>query len=375
MSDPSSRDPYELLGVPRTATPDEIKAAFRKLAAQHHPDKNQDDPKANERFKKINAAYQILSDPQRRAAFDRFGAAAEQPGGPFGAGNPFNGAAGFNVDVNNLEDLLGSLFGAFGVQRGNKGDMQREVTLTFLEAAFGVTKKITYDRAVSCGDCSGTGARAGTRPERCSACSGRGRVRFTQGLLGFVTERPCSQCGGRGETVSDPCGKCRGVGVTVGENALDVTVPPGIDDGATTLVSGAGNVPRAGKPAGDLELVFRVEEHPFFKRDRDDVVCAVPISFTVAALGGEVEVPTLEGKAKVRVPQGTQPQAILRLKGKGIPRRTGGRGDQRIEVALEVPTSLTERQRELLEELSRELGEDVQPQQRTFMEKLRGLFG
>lgn len=363
-------DPYEVLGVRRDAQPDEIKAAFRKLAAQHHPDKNPGDEGAHDRFKKINAAYQILSDPQKRATYDRFGAEAAAGGFP-GGGMGFSGS----VDVSSIEDLLGTLFGAFGFQKGQRGDLRKEMTLTFHEAAFGCSRKITYDRATSCTTCHGSGARPGTRPETCSACNGRGRVRFTQGLLGFVAERPCAHCSGRGHVVSDPCETCRGVGIVATENTLDVSVPPGIEDGATTLVSGAGNVSRAGKAAGDLELVFRVEEHPFFKRVRDDVVCAVPISFPIAALGGEVEVPTLEGKAKVRVPQGTQPGAVLRLKGKGIPKRTGGRGDQRVEVTLEVPDRLTDRQKALLEELARELGEDVMPQRRTFMEKLKDLFG
>jgi molecular chaperone DnaJ len=370
MSQPS--DPYEVLGVRRDATPDDIKSAFRKLAAQHHPDRNPDDPGAHERFKKINAAYQILSDPQKRATYDRYGAAAAEGGFAGGAGFP---GGGFGVEVSNIEDLLGTLFGAFGFQKGSRGDLRKEVVLKFHEAAFGCTRKITYDRAVSCTTCHGSGARPGSRPEACAACQGRGKVRFTQGLLGFVAERPCAHCSGRGQLINDPCETCRGVGITASENTLDVSVPPGIEDGATTLVAGAGNVARAGKAAGDLELVFKVEEHPFFKRVRDDVVCAVPISFPIAALGGEVEVPTLEGKAKVRVPAGTQPGAVLRLKGKGVPKRTGGRGDQRVEVNLEVPQQLTARQKELLEQLARELGEDVMPQQRSFMEKLKDLFG
>ncbi|GAC1559364.1 MAG: molecular chaperone DnaJ [Polyangiales bacterium] len=364
-------DPYQLLGVSRNAGPDEIKSAFRKLAAVHHPDRNPGDPGAHDRFKAINAAYQILSDPQRRAAYDRYGAAAEQPGG-----GGFAGGGGVAVDFANIEDLLGSLFGAFGFQRGGaRGDLRKEVTLTFAEAAFGVTKKVTYDRAVSCSACHGSGARPGSRPETCTACAGRGRVRTTNGLLGFVAERGCSACSGRGQLITDPCVTCRGVGVVASENSLDVTVPAGLEEGATTLVHGAGNVVRAGKAAGDLELVFRVEAHPFFQRVKDDVSCTVPISFTVAALGGEVDVPTLDGKAKVRVPQGTQHGAVLRLKGKGIPRRSGGRGDQRIEVAVEVPTTLSTRQRQLLEELAREFEEDVMPQRRTFVEKLKDLFG
>ncbi|GAC1353136.1 MAG: molecular chaperone DnaJ [Polyangiales bacterium] len=371
MAATRSRDLYQLLGVNHDATPEELKAAFRKLASLHHPDRNPGDDGAQERFKEINAADQILSDPQRRAAYDRFGDAAVQPGSPFassqGVGQGFEGAG--------IEDLLGSLFGAFGFQKGARGDLRKEVVLDFQEAAFGCSRQIVYDRTVSCATCHGDGSRPGTQPETCVNCGGRGRVRFTQGLLGFVAERPCSHCNGRGSVISDPCQTCRGMGIVAAENTLEVSVPAGIEEGATTLVQGAGNVPRAGKAAGDLELIFRVEEHPFFKRVRDDVLCVVPISFTIAALGGEVEVPTLDGKAKVRVPQGTQPGAVLRLKGKGVPKRSGGRGDQRVEVLLEVPTQLSAKQRALLEELSRELGEEVMPQRRTFVEKLKDLFG
>jgi molecular chaperone DnaJ len=369
------RDHYEVLGVRRDATPEEIKSAFKKLAGQFHPDLNQDDPGAHERFKEINLAYQVLSDQNRRGMYDRFGHRAEEPGSPFGSSGPFPG--GF-VDISDIaiDGILGDLLGVFGVGRGDKGDVKRELELTFEEAAFGCDKQMRYERVGSCGDCRGSGAAAGTVPEPCSACNGRGRVRFQQGILPIAVERTCSRCRGTGRTVKNACTSCRGSGLVTSTESLKVTIPAGVEAGATKLVSGAGNKPRPDKAPGDLELTITVRAHPFFKRTGDDVLCTVPVTFTHAALGGEVEVPTLDGKGKLRVPSGTQPGTVLRIKGKGIPRRGGlGRGDQRVEVAIEVPTQLTSRQRQLLEELAKELGEDVQPQRRTFLDKLRELFG
>jgi molecular chaperone DnaJ len=370
-----SRDHYEVLGVVRTASQEEIKIAFRRLASTHHPDKNQGDPRASVRFKEINASYQVLSDPQRRAMYDRFGHRAEEPGSPFSSGGPFAGGV---VDIGDIafDGILGDLLGVFGVGRGDKGDVKRDLEVSFEEAAFGCEKQMRYERVTPCGDCRGTGSAPGSIPETCGACTGRGRVRFQQGILPIAVERTCSRCRGIGHIVKDPCALCRGSGLVTSTNTLAVTIPGGVESGATRLVDGAGNKPRADKAAGDLEITIKVRPHPFFKRTGDDVVCAVPISFTQAALGAEIEVPTLEGRGKMRVPPGTQPGTTLRIKGKGVPHRAGlGRGDQRVEVQLEVPTSLTAQQRELLEQLAKELGEDVQPQQRSFMERLRDLFG
>jgi molecular chaperone DnaJ len=370
------RDHYDVLGVRRDATPEEIKSSFKKLAAQYHPDRNQSDPSAHERFKEINLAYQVLSDPDRRGMYDRFGHRAEEPGSPFGANGPFPG--GF-VDISDIaiDGILGDLLGVFGVGRGDKGDIKRDLEVSFEEAAFGCDKSMRYERVVTCGDCRGSGAAVGTVPEACGACNGRGRVRFQQGIFPIAVERTCSRCRGTGRTVRTPCGSCRGSGLVTGTESLTVTIPPGVEAGATKLVSGAGNKPRADRAAGDLEITITVRQHPFFKRVGDDVVCTMPITFTHAALGGEAEVPTLDGKGKLRVPAGTQPGTVLRIKGKGVPHRGGiGRGDQRVEVTIEVPTRLTHRQRELLELLSKELGEDVhQPQRKTFLGKLKDLFG
>ncbi|EYF08733.1 molecular chaperone DnaJ [Chondromyces apiculatus] len=364
------RDPYDVLSVARSATQDEIKGAFRKLAAQHHPDRNPDDPGAQQRFKEINAAYQILSDPQKRAAFDRFGPA--MAGGTTG---PFQGVP-FDMNDLNLDAIFGDLLGALGFRQGDRGTLQKEVRISFEEAAFGCTKDVTYERVESCVDCSGTGSAPGSTPDRCSACSGRGRVRVQQGVLPIAIERPCSRCRGTGRIVIDPCTTCRGAGLVTKERTIEVTIPPGVENGATRLVERGGNAPRPDRAAGDLELTVRVAPHDLFRRVGDDIVCTMPISFPQAALGGELQIPTLDGKGKLKIPAGTQPGTVLRVKGKGIPRRVmGGRGDQLVEVTVEVPTKLTAHQKELIAQLAQEMGEGVHPQDASFMDKLKGLFG
>jgi len=375
MATSSQRDHYEVLGVPRSASADDLKAAFRKLAGQHHPDKNPDDPTAHTRFKEINASYQVLSDPQRRAMYDRIGHQAESPGSPFSSGGPFAGGVIDMADLN-VDGILGDLLGVFGVGRGERGDLKQDLEISFEEAAFGCEKEMTYTRVVSCTECRATGSAPGSVPETCGACDGRGRVRFQQGLLPIAVERTCSKCKGSGRIVTNPCPKCRGTALMPSPNTLSVTLPAGVEAGATKLVPGAGNRPRPEKPPGDLEITIRVRPHPFFRRHGDDVHCQVPLTFVQATLGAEVLVPKLEGKGKLRVPPGTQPGSVLRIKAKGIPHKVGvGRGDQQVEVTVEVPTQLTARQRELMEELAKELGEEVQPMQKTFVEKLRDLFG
>jgi len=363
------RDPYEVLGVRRDATEVEIKAAFRRLAAIHHPDKNPGDPEAATRFKEANLAHQILSDRDKRAAFDRYGEAAFRPGGGAPGGIDLGDLAGF-------EDLFGDLLGAFGIRTGERGDIRKNLELTFEEAALGCEREVTYDRIDTCEACAGSGAEPGTRVDTCSACNGRGKVRFQQALFPIAVERACSRCRGTGKVVITPCRVCSGRGLASSTRTLSVEIPAGIEDGATRTVSLAGNRVRADKPPGNLELVIQVAAHPFFRRVGEDVVCKVPITFAQAALGGEIEVPSLAGKLKVRVPPSTQSGSVLRVRGKGFPYRIrGGRGDQLVEVAVEVPSHLSDRARALIEELGRELGEDVQPQQHSFLEKLRGLFG
>jgi molecular chaperone DnaJ len=276
----------------------------------------------------------------------------------------------------NVDGILGDLLGVFGVGRGERGDLKQDLDISFEEAAFGCEKEFTYSQVVTCSECHATGAAAGTAPEPCPACDGRGRIRFQPGLFPIAVERTCAQCKGSGRFVTRPCPKCGGSALVRSANTLSVTLPAGVEAGATKLVPGAGNRPRPDRAPGDLEITIRVRTHPFFQRQGDDVHCQVPITFAQAALGAEVLVPTLEGKGKLRVPPGTQPGAVLRIKGKGVPHRVGmGRGDQQVEVTVEVPTQLTPRQRELMEQLAKELGEDVQPLQRTFVEKLRDLFG
>jgi molecular chaperone DnaJ len=368
------RDPYEILGVDRSATQDEIKSAFRKLATQHHPDKNQGDDTASQRFKEINAAYQILSDPQKRAAFDRYGAAAFGGGGVAPAGGPFGGMP-FDMADLNIDGIFGDLLGALGIKVGDRGALQKEIKITFEEAAFGCQKELKYDRVEPCVDCSGSGSAPSSQPERCGACGGRGRVRLQQGVFPIAIERPCTRCRGTGSVVVDPCASCRGAGLVAKSRVVEVTIPAGIENGATRLVERGGNCARPDRPPGDLELTIRVTPHELFRRVGDDVVCGLPISFAQAALGGEIEIPTLEGKGKLRIPPGTQPGAVLRVRNKGIPKRlAGGRGDQLVEVTVEIPTQLTASQKELIARLAEDLGEAVQPQQASFMDKLKSLF-
>jgi molecular chaperone DnaJ len=369
------RDHYEVLQITRTASADEIKVSFRKLASIHHPDKNAGDPGASIRFKEINASYQVLSDPQRRAMYDRFGHNAEASGSPFASGGPFAGGV---IDFNdiNVDGFLGDLLGVFGVGRGDKGDIKRSLEITFEEAAFGCEKELKYERVVTCSDCRGTACAPGHVPETCSACNGKGRVRYQQGILPIAVERTCSRCRGTGKLVTVPCQGCKGSGLISATNTILVSIPPGVEAGYTRLVGGVGNKPRADRGPGDLEVMIQVLPHPFFRRAGDDITCQVPITFVQASIGGEVEVPTLEGKGKLRIPPGTQPGSTLRIKQKGVTRRAGiGRGDQLVEVTIEVPTKITDKQRALLEELAKELGEDVMPQTRTFLDKLKDLFG
>lgn len=366
------KDPYAVLGVARSASPEDIKSAFRKLAAKHHPDRNPDDPSATQRFKEINAAHQILSDPKKRAMYDRFGAAGV--GGAAGGAGPFGGVP-FDLSDLNIDGVFADLLEVLGIRTGERGDVQQEVMLTFEEAAFGCDKTVTIDRVVRCEACDGTGARSRSDLAPCSACNGRGRVRFQQGMFPIAVERTCSRCHGTGRVVVKPCPECSGAGLRSRSHSVEVTIPAGIEDGATRSIAGMGNVTRSGRRAGNLEIVVRVKPHDFFQRAGDNVVCVLPITFPQAALGDEIEIPTLDGKGTMRVPPGTQPGTMLRVRGKGLPRRMiGGRGDQLVEVQVEVPTDLSERQKELIVDLASELGEAVQPQRRTFMDKLRDLF-
>lgn len=360
------RDPYEILGVGRSATESEIKAAFRRLAAQHHPDRNRDDPEAQVRFKEVNAAHQILSDPEKRAAYDRYGEAAFRPGG--GGGVDFGDFGGF-------DSIFSDLLGAFGLRTGEGGHVKKTLELTFEESARGAKKEISYERIDICGGCQGRGAAPGARVDTCSACGGRGRVRYQQAFFPITLERPCSSCRGTGSIPSARCPRCEGAGVARGERTLSIDVPAGIEPGSSRTLHGEGHRLKPHQPPGDLELLIDVAPHPFFRRSGDDVLCRVPVTFTQAALGGEVLVPTLNGKVKLKVPASSQPGAVLRIRGQGFPHRLrSGAGDQLVEIAVEVPERLTDRAKSLLQELGDELGEEVQPERRSFLEKLKELF-
>src|SRR5438105_11330188 len=366
------RDYYEVLGVSRGATDEEIKKAFRKLAHQHHPDKNPGNRKAEERFKELAEAYQVLCDPERRTMYNRFGHAAFEQGGGVGG---FEFGAGF-------EDILGDLFGDFfgtgrtrGRTRARRGqDLRYDLEVSFEEAAFGCEKTIAVPRLSTCETCRGRGAKPGTAPRACPQCRGSGQVRFQQGF--FSIAKTCGHCNGQGTIIANPCPSCEGSGVQRRTHQLNIKVPPGVDGGSRLKLRGEGEAgPNAGTP-GDLYVVLSVREHPLFVREGNDVVCEVPLSFAQAALGVEIEVPAGEGKAGGKIPAGTQSGQVFTLKGRGIPDLNGyGRGDEVIRVVVETPRKLSPRQRELLEEFARLSGEEVHPLSKSFLEKVKSMLG
>ena len=363
----TKRDYYEVLAVSRTCTAVELKAAFRKLALQYHPDRNPGDHHAEERFKEASEAYEVLSDPEKRARYDRFGH----------AGNVFEGFGGFNPS--SINDVLGEIFGdIFGGGRRAGGrhrgaDLRYNLEISFEEAAFGCEVQVRVPKPKRCETCSGTGSKSGSL-RRCPTCGGTGELRFTQGF--FSVSRPCNQCGGAGQVISDPCERCKGAGSYQAEAQLKVKIPAGVDTGTRVRLAGEGEPGERGGTPGDLYVVVHAKEHPIFVREDTEVLCEVPISFTQAALGAQIEVPTLDGKVKMKIPPGTQSGKVFRLRGKGIPRLHGtGRGDQHVRVAVETPTELTREQRELLEKFASISGEETHPQSKSFFEKVRELFG
>ncbi|MGA0595126.1 molecular chaperone DnaJ [Enterovirga sp. CN4-39] len=370
----SKRDYYEVLGVSRTVAEGELKTAFRKLAMKYHPDRNPGDGEAEVKFKEINEAYQVLSDGQKRAAYDRFGHAAFQGGG--GPGGP-----GFGADFGDvMSDIFDTFFGGARAGRGGgpgreRGtDMRYNLEVTLEEAYAGKTASITIPTSVSCEVCSGTGAKAGSKPRACPTCGGAGRVRAAQGF--FSIERTCPNCHGRGEVIDDPCPNCSGAGRVTRERTLTVNVPAGVEDGTRIRLAGEGEAGVRGGPAGDLYIFVSIKPHPFYQRDGADLFCQVPISLVTAALGGEFTVPTLDGlDARVKVPEGTQSGRQFRLRGKGMTvLRSRDIGDLYIQVAVETPQNLTRRQRELLLEFERESSGDTHPESSGFFARVRDFF-
>ena len=368
------RDYYEVLGVERTCSAQELKSSFRRLAVQFHPDKNAGDKKAEERFKELSEAYEVLSDPDKRARYDRFGHQA--PGG-FGP-SPFDQGFG-GANINDIfEGIFGDIFGGGGRRgRGSRSrgsDLRYNLEVTFTEAAFGTEAKVKIPRHKTCDSCRGSGARSGTAPKQCPTCHGTGELRLTQGF--FQIARPCGHCQGSGKVVTDPCPSCKGAGKVENESVLSVKVPAGVDTGTRLKLTGEGEPGERGGPPGDLYVVVHVQEHPIFIREDTEVICEVPISFTQAALGAQIDVPTLDGKVKMKIPAGTQSGKVFRLKGKGIPSLNGyQRGDQHVRITVEVPEKLTRKQRELLEQFASISGEDANPQSKSFFDKVREMFG
>ena len=367
----AKRDYYEVLGIPRDADGGALKSAFRRLAMQLHPDRNPGDKSAEMRFKEINEAYEVLKDPQKRAAYDRFGHAAFEAAG-FGAGAS---AAGFGSSFADIfDDIFGDFMGGRRSGRERGADLRYNLEVTLEEAYSGKAVEIEVPTSVTCETCAGSGAKPGSSPKTCSTCNGHGKVRASQGF--FTIERTCPTCQGRGEVVSDPCVKCAGSGRVMQTRTLSVNIPAGIEDGTRIRLASEGEAGVRGGPAGDLYIFLSIRPHPVVQRDGADLYCRVPISITTAALGGEFEVPTVDGgRTRVKVPEGTQTGRQFRLKGKGMPvLRTRQTGDMYVQVAVETPQKLSRRQRELLEEFERVSSEDNNPESAGFFARVKDFF-
>jgi molecular chaperone DnaJ len=372
----AKRDYYEILGVPRTASADELKVTFRKLARQYHPDVS-DAPDAEERFKELNEAFAVLSDADKRAAYDRFGHAGVQGAG----GVPQD----FTVDFADIfEEFFGGLGGFGRTSRRSRNaphrgaDLQYRVDLTFHESIFGAEKEIEVTRDEVCETCQGSGAEPGTSAVRCTSCNGTGEVRqVRQTLLGSMVQvSTCPACNGAGETISTPCRTCSGRGLTRKTRKKVVAIPAGVDNGNQIRLAGEGQPGVNGGPHGNLYLVVQVQPHKYFRRREDEILLDLNINIAQAALGADVEIPTVDGPDKLKIPAGIQPGKVLRLRGKGVPRLRGsGRGDQLVVVNVEVPKTLTAEQRVLFEQLARSLGSDVRPAERSFLDWLKETLG
>src|ERR1700733_7515756 len=369
-------DFYEVLGVSRDASDAELKTSYRRLAMQYHPDRNPNNPEAEEQFKACSEAYQVLSDPEKRAAYDRYGHAAFQ-NGCGAAGNPFQGA-GFQGDLGDIfGDIFGEMFGGGGgrrqsrVQRGR--DLRYDLTLEFEEAVFGKEKEISIKRMDACSDCQGSGAAKGSHPATCPQCRGAGQMRFQQGF--FSVARTCPKCSGTGTVVTDPCATCHGDTRVQKEHTILVKVPAGVEQDTRIRYQGEGEAGTYGGPSGDLYVVLNVKAHKFFERDGDDLHCAIPISFTQAALGTELEIQTLEGAATIKIPEGTQSGKAFKLRGKGVPHlNSHGKGDLIVEIRVQTPAKLSKQQKDLLKQLSETMVVENTPTSRGLFEKVKDIF-
>jgi molecular chaperone DnaJ len=373
----SKRDYYEVLGLARDAGDKELKSAFRRLAKEHHPDYNQGDAASEARFKEINEAYEVLKDPQKRAAYEQYGHSAFEGGG--------RGPGGFGPEfASSMEDIFENFFGDFtggrgGGQRGRPGhergsDLRYNMEITLTDAYNGKTAEIVVPTSMPCETCTGSGAKPGTTPSACSTCGGHGKVRASQGF--FTIERTCHACQGRGEVISDPCGDCKGQGRVQRERTLSVNIPAGVEDGTRIRLAGEGEAGLRSGPAGDLYIFLSIQQDAFFQRDGSDVFCRAPISMVKAAVGGHIDVPTLEETVtRVKIPAGTESGKQFRLKGKGMPvLRTKMMGDLYIQVDVETPKNLTKKQRELLEEFEKESKNDTSPESAGFFAKVKDFF-
>jgi molecular chaperone DnaJ len=375
----SKRDFYEVLGVTRSCAEGELKVAFRRAAMECHPDRNPGDKTAEIRFKEVNEAYQVLSDGQKRAAYDRFGHAAFENGMGSGMGSGM-GPDGFSSSMADIfEDLFGGMMGGRGGARNASGrergsDLRYNMEVTLDEAFHGKTAQIKIPTALACEACSGSGAKAGSKPKTCATCQGSGRVRTTQGF--FAMERTCPGCHGRGATIDNPCDKCAGSGRVTRERTLSVNIPAGVEDGTRIRLAGEGEAGLRGGGAGDLYIFLSVKPHPFYQRDGADLFCRVPISMVTAALGGEFAVHTLDGgETKVKVPEGVQSGKQFRIKGKGMPvLRARDVGDLYIQAMVETPQNLTRRQRELLQEFAKESSGQTHPEADGFFSRMKDFF-
>jgi molecular chaperone DnaJ len=371
-------DYYEVLSVSKTASDSELKTAYRKLAMQFHPDRNPNNPGAEAKFKECSEAYSILSDGEKRAAYDRYGHAAFQ-GGAGGGGSPFQGANGFHAQ--DMGDIFGDIFGemfnmggrgkASRVQRGR--DLRYDLTLEFEQAVFGVEKEISIRRAETCDDCHGTGAANGRQPATCPQCKGAGQVRFQQGF--FAVARTCPQCGGTGSIVTDPCKTCSGQTTVEREHTIMVKVPAGVEQDTRIRYQGEGEAGKFGGPSGDLYVVLSVQKHKFFERDGDDLHCVMPISFPQATLGTELGLETLEGTETLKIPEGTQSGKQFRLRNKGVPHlNERGKGDLIVEIRVATPTKLTKEQKQLMKQLGETMVVENAPHSHGLFEKMKDIF-